>query len=126
MGINGTNGQDGQPGQDGTPGVSSYTHIKYSVNSDGNPMVDNPANTKYIGICIDSNIAAPTTPSSYNWSKYVGEDGTSVTVKGSYNTLSELIAAHPSGNTLGDGYVVGLNLYVYTNAAGGGGSLAGD
>lgn len=55
-----------------------------------------------------------------------GKDGTSVTVKGSYDTLSQLIAAHPSGNTLGDGYVVGLDLYVYTNAAGGGGSQTGD
>ena len=55
-----------------------------------------------------------------------GKDGTSVVIKGSYSTLSELITAHPSGNTLGDGYVVGLDLYVYTNAAGGGGSLQGD
>lgn len=55
-----------------------------------------------------------------------GKDGTSVTVKGSYDTLAQLIAAHPSGNTLGDGYVVGLNLYVYTNAGGGGGSQTSD
>ena len=55
-----------------------------------------------------------------------GKDGTSVTVKGSYSTITELTTAHPSGNTLGDGYVVGLDLYIYTNAAGGSGSLAGD
>lgn len=55
-----------------------------------------------------------------------GKDGTSVTIKGSYDTLAQLIAAHPSGNTLGDGYVIGLNLYVYTNAGGGGGSQTSD
>jgi hypothetical protein len=55
-----------------------------------------------------------------------GKDGTSVTVKGSYDTLAQLKAAHPSGNTLGDAYVIGLDLYVFTNAAGGGGSLDGD
>ena len=55
-----------------------------------------------------------------------GKDGTSVTVKGSYNTIQELCQAHPSGNTLGDGYIVGLDLYVFTNGASGSGSLVGD
>lgn len=55
-----------------------------------------------------------------------GKDGTSITVKGSYDTLVELLAAHPSGNTLGDAYIVGLDLYVYTNKGEGSGSQAND
>lgn len=128
-------GTDGQQGQAGT---SSYTYVRYSANSTGNPMVENPTSeTKYIGIYSGNNATVPSY-SSFKWSKYVGEngqqgpvgppgkDGTSVTIKGSYETLTQLIAAHSSGNTLGDGYVVDLNLYVFTNAAGGDGSLAGD
>ena len=42
-----------------------------------------------------------------------GKDGTSVTILGSYNTKEELDAAHPTGNTNGDGYIVGSNLYVW-------------
>lgn len=41
-----------------------------------------------------------------------GEDGTSVKILGSYNTLAELKAAHPTGND-GDGYLVGGDLYVW-------------
>ena len=45
-----------------------------------------------------------------------GKDGTSVTILGSYNTLAELQAAHPTGNT-GDGYMVGGDLYVWNGSA---------
>lgn len=45
-----------------------------------------------------------------------GADGTSVTILGSYNTYAELIAAHPTGN-LGDGYMVGGDLYVWDGSA---------
>lgn len=41
-----------------------------------------------------------------------GEDGTSVTIKGSFNTLAELEAAHPTGNE-GDSYLVAGDLYVW-------------
>ena len=60
-----------------------------------------------------------------------GKDGTSVTVKGSYPTEQDLLAAFTPASQatepdLGDGYVVDLDLYVYTGGAGGYGSLAGD
>ena len=42
-----------------------------------------------------------------------GQDGTSVTILGSYNTYAELIAAHPTGN-VGDGYMVAGDLYVWS------------
>lgn len=45
-----------------------------------------------------------------------GADGTSVTILGSYNTLAELQAAHPTGN-MGDGYMVGPELYVWNGSA---------
>lgn len=41
-----------------------------------------------------------------------GEDGTSVTIKGSFDTLAELEAAHPTGNE-GDSYLVAGDLYVW-------------
>ena len=45
-----------------------------------------------------------------------GADGTSVTILGSYDTYAQLIAAHPTGN-LGDGYMVGGDLYVWNGSA---------
>ena len=44
-----------------------------------------------------------------------GEDGTSVTIRGHYDTYAELIAAHPTGND-GDAYMVGTDLYVWTGS----------
>ena len=41
-----------------------------------------------------------------------GKDGTSVTILGSYNTLSDLQAAHPIGSE-GDSYIVDGDLYVW-------------
>lgn len=58
-----------------------------------------------------------------------GRDGTSVTVKGSYNSLSDLTTAASTGvitPVTGDGYIIGNDLYVFTNGASGGGSQAGD
>ncbi len=45
-----------------------------------------------------------------------GVDGTSVTILGSYNTLAELEAAHPTGQ-LGDAYMVAGDLYVWNGSA---------
>ena len=45
-----------------------------------------------------------------------GADGTSVTILGSYNTLAELQAAHPTGD-LGDAYMVAGDLYVWNGSA---------
>lgn len=41
-----------------------------------------------------------------------GADGTGVTILGSYDTLSALQAAHPTGNP-GDAYIIGAYLYVW-------------
>jgi hypothetical protein len=42
-----------------------------------------------------------------------GADGAGVSILGSYNTVAELVAAHPTGN-VGDAYLVGGNLYVWS------------
>ena len=42
--------------------------------------VDNTGR-KWLGVCVDKNADAPTTPQSYVWSKVVGNDGTSYSVK---------------------------------------------
>lgn len=42
-----------------------------------------------------------------------GEQGTGVTIKGRYDSLSALIAAHPKGSD-GDAYMVGVNLYAWS------------
>lgn len=58
-----------------------------------------------------------------------GKDGTSVTVKGSYNTLQELLNAVTAGTitpTLGDSYIIGNNLFIYTNEGNGNGKLSTD
>ena len=43
-----------------------------------------------------------------------GADGTGVNILGSYDTLEELKAAHPTG-TIGDAYMVEANLYVWSS-----------
>ena len=65
--------------------------------------------------------------------KYFGANlivkGTAISVKGSYNSLSDLEAAVTAGTItpqLGDAYLINNNLYVYTNASGHFGTQDGD
>ncbi len=67
----GTGWIEGKAGLDGQP---AYLHIKYSANSDGNPMQDTVA--EYIGILSDHTAADSTDYTDYTWSKLQGEDGT--------------------------------------------------
>lgn len=70
----------GEKGDNGTDGTSSYTHIKYSANSSGNPMVDNPTDsTPYIGVYTGASSTAPTNYTDYVWSRYKGQNGTNGT-----------------------------------------------
>jgi hypothetical protein len=45
-----------------------------------------------------------------------GEQGTGVTIKGRYDSLAALQAAHPKGNE-GDAYMVGTSLYAWSGSA---------
>lgn len=61
----------------GSSGAATYTHIRYSANSDGSSFTDTPSSTtKYIGIYVGTSATAPATASSYApWVKYIGTDG---------------------------------------------------
>lgn len=75
-GDKGDKGDPGIPGNPGADGQSQWTHLRYSVASNGNPMTPDPtAATKYIGIAVTNSGTAPTGYSSYTWQKFVGEDG---------------------------------------------------
>lgn len=55
--------------------------------------------------------------------------GTSISIKGSYDSLQDLLDAVDAGTVepeLGDGYLIQENLYIYTNNEGGFGTLSGD
>ena len=78
-----------------TPSVSSESIISWT--NDGNLPNPTPVNIK--GAKGDR-----------------GDDGTGVTILGSYETLAELQAAHPTGNP-GDAYLVGPDLYVWSESA---------
>lgn len=90
-------GEDGAQGRDG---VSNYIHRKYSDNANGSPMSDN-ANLKYIGIYTGTSATAPTTPTSYTWSKIKGEDGRQGTpgARGSDGRTSYLHTAYSNSAT---------------------------
>jgi len=44
----------------------------------------------------------------------IGKDGTGVTILGSFDTLAELVAAHPTGR-IGDAYLVAGDLFVWSD-----------
>lgn len=137
----GPQGEQGIPGTNGQNGKTSYLHIKYS-NDGGKTFTANNGETvgDYIGQCVDFTETDPSAVGSYKWSKIKGEqgvqgiqgpqgiqgiqgiqgpkgeDGTGVTILGSYDTESALKAAHPTGN-LGDAYLVSGNLYVWSGTA---------
>ena len=66
MGTNGTQGIDGK---------SVYMHTRFSpvANPTASQMSITP--DKYIGLCVNNNSTAPTSPSSYTWTKFQGDDG---------------------------------------------------
>lgn len=77
-GDTGANGKDGTNGVNGKDGISYYVHIRYSINSNGNPMTELPSSSsKYMGIANTTSSTAPTSYSSYKWSLIKGSDGTS-------------------------------------------------
>ena len=103
-------------------GATPYVHIKYSDDG-GLTFTPNNGETPgtYMGLCADYNAADPMDVGKYKWSLIKGEDGapgkpgedgTSVRILGSYNSLAELNAAHPTGE-LGDAYLINGDLYVW-------------
>ena len=68
-------GVDYFDGEDGTDGLSAYLHIKYSQNSNGNPMTSDPTGAKYIGVQASQNPNPSTVPADYMWAEFKGQDG---------------------------------------------------
>lgn len=71
-------------GPAGNDGRSSYVFIRYATDANGSNMTDSPnSTTTHIGICTVNTNVAPITPSSYIWSKFVGDNAKSIILNGS-------------------------------------------
>lgn len=109
QGEPGAQGEKGDPGNDGADG-GYYT-----------PAVDAEGNLTWTGsnaemTTVESvNIKGPKGDTGLQGPK--GEDGTSITILGSYETEEALKAAHPTGQS-GNGYIVGTDLYVWSETLG--------
>lgn len=82
--VNGTNGIDGLPGADGIDGLdgidgiegeSSYFHIAYADDIDGNGFSQSPLSKAYTGTYTDNLDTDSTDPSKYTWMRTLGADG---------------------------------------------------
>lgn len=118
-------GRDGTDGSNGV-GISSTT-ITYGVSTSASTQPSNWSSTvpttipqgrwlwtKTVYVYTDGTSSSPSYSKSYTGTD--GTDGTSVTIKGSYDTYQQLIAAHPTGSS-GDSYMVGTDLYVWNGSA---------
>lgn len=76
QGIPGPAGEDGAQGPQGPvgqDGKTSYFHIKYSENSDGNPMTETPST--YIGTYVDFEEQDSNDYTKYTWARFAGLKG---------------------------------------------------
>ena len=73
QGIQGSQGDPGPQGPAGEDGKTTYFHIMYSVNPDGNPMTTMPS--KYIGTYVDFAQENSTNYKDYTWSRFEGIQG---------------------------------------------------
>ena len=93
-GETGAKGDKGDTGETGATGQKGDTGLKGDTGNTGATGDTGPA-----GATGDT-----------------GATGAATTIKGSYNTYQELIAAHPIGNQ-GDSYIVNGSLYVWDGTA---------
>lgn len=76
LALQGNDGAKGETGARGSDGTSSYFHVKYSKNSNGNPMQNTPnSETEYMGVVATTSNTPPTSYSAYVWSKIKGNNG---------------------------------------------------
>ena len=73
QGIQGIQGERGEQGVAGKDGKTTYFHIKYSANANGNPMTETPST--YIGTYVDYNPNDSTDYKAYTWSRFEGQQG---------------------------------------------------
>lgn len=72
-GLQGEKGEQGIPGEKGADGKTSYFHLKYSENPDGNPMTETPST--YIGTYVDFEQADSDDYTKYAWARFKGLQG---------------------------------------------------
>ena len=75
QGATGPQGNQGIQGPKGIDGKPSYTHIAYADTISGANLSFTDASKPYIGIYTDSKETSASAPTSYTWSKWLGEDG---------------------------------------------------
>jgi len=73
VGPQGPQGAQGIQGVQGIAGTSSYFHVRYSANANGNPMTTTP--DTYIGTAVTNSPTAPSDYSEYVWSQFEGSQG---------------------------------------------------
>lgn len=73
QGLQGEKGEQGIQGEKGEDGRTSYFHIKYSANSNGNPMTEVPST--YIGTYVDFTEQDSNDYTKYTWSRFEGAQG---------------------------------------------------
>ena len=73
QGLQGEKGEQGIQGEKGDPGKTTYFHIKYSANSNGDPMSETPST--YIGTYVDYTATDSTDYTKYTWSRFQGLQG---------------------------------------------------
>nr|DAY12245.1 MAG TPA: tail protein [Caudoviricetes sp.] len=74
-GLQGPKGDQGLPGRDGANGVSSYTHIAYADNQNGDGFSQTDINKLYIGMYVDNIQQDSNDKTKYRWTKWRGQDG---------------------------------------------------
>lgn len=100
---------------------ATYLYIRYSQYSDGTDFTTTPqANTKYIGIYSGSSSTAPTDKTSYNWVKFVGQDGTG----GAISDLTDVALSQLQDEQILR-YDANLGKWVNADNSGGGGNDVG-
>lgn len=73
QGLQGEKGEQGIAGKNGVDGKTSYFHIKYSANPDGNPMTETPST--YIGTYVDFEQVDSDDYTKYAWARFEGLQG---------------------------------------------------
>ena len=106
-GDTGEKGVTGDTGDKGDTGAKGDTGDKGESGTTGQKGETGPKG--------DTGDTGPAGPAGQAGQKGdTGATGIGTTIKGSYNTYEELIAAHPTGND-GDSYLVNGSLYVWLN-----------